>query len=41
MVTDGSTQVFLRDGHVLYIHRGVPHKACTIVDNDGPNWDAR
>ncbi|KAL8149448.1 uncharacterized protein LOC141708754 [Apium graveolens] len=33
MVKDGSTQVLLKEGDVLYIPRGVPHEACT-VNND-------
>lgn len=32
---DGSQQVLLKEGDVLYIPRGIPHQARTITDEDG------
>lgn len=40
MMVDGSTQVLLREGDVLYIPRGFPHEACTAIDIDGPDGNA-
>lgn len=40
MMKDGSTQVLLKEGDVLYIPRGVPHEAST-VDNDESDGDSR
>ncbi|XP_058224695.1 uncharacterized protein LOC131333889 isoform X2 [Rhododendron vialii] len=40
LALDGSEQIFLREGDVLYIPRGFPHEACTVVDNDRPNETA-
>lgn len=37
---DGSEHFLLREGDVLYIPRGFPHEACTVVDNDRPNETA-
>ncbi|KAF7154820.1 hypothetical protein RHSIM_Rhsim01G0007900 [Rhododendron simsii] len=40
LALDESEQFFLREGDVLYIPRGFPHEACTVVDNDRPNETA-
>ncbi|XP_071729670.1 uncharacterized protein [Rutidosis leptorrhynchoides] len=31
---DGFKEVLLREGDVLYIPRGFPHEACTVIDDD-------
>lgn len=37
---DGCKEFLLREGDILYIPRGFPHEACTIIDDAKPNGNA-
>ncbi|KAL8209437.1 hypothetical protein R6Q57_006169, partial [Mikania cordata] len=37
---DGYKEFLLREGDILYIPRGFPHEACTIMDDDERNGNA-
>ncbi|KAD6454536.1 hypothetical protein E3N88_09242 [Mikania micrantha] len=37
---DGYKEFLLREGDILYIPRGFPHEACTIMDNDERDGNA-
>ncbi|KAJ9550851.1 hypothetical protein OSB04_014896 [Centaurea solstitialis] len=37
---DGCKEFLLREGDILYIPRGFPHEACTVIDDAKPNGNA-